>query len=379
MINGKISDNLDYSKDSLEERLDLVKQLVGSYEDGIIGEYEQDLINYYSSHYNPHLNQNNFLSENTKMGKDLEALATYLLHSKDVDLQDDVMNDYKKKRNSRREASIDNVTNKNTDGNDNKTVFKNQKIKVTKDDRKKYPELKVSGEIISTLSKMIKNKKDTKGNPLSDKEIRRLMWIRTDIQKDEVAIKNELLKCINFKNITKPEKDHMALSYIRYDDQDIIYILLEDYYELKQLSWDDTYGYLKIILMDLEKLIEFANFEDYIIDIINAKILGKTQDDIIKIIKEKYGITLRKSKLSELTKYTIPKRIVETYKQIKEDWVYTFVFKGDYKKCLSCNKNYLATTKYFNLNKTNNGKSVLRPICKTCRSKKMKLSKKSKK
>lgn len=367
-MDGKISDKLVYSKDTLEERLALVKSLVGSYEEGISGEYEDDLVDYYSHHYNPNLNQNSFLSENTKMGKDLEALADYLLYAKDSNASEDTITDYKKKRNITREASIENVVKVTGEKRDiNKEVLKNPKIKVTKEDRKKYEELKISGEIISNLSKMIKTKKDTQGNDLSDKEVRRLMWIRTDIQKDEIAIKNELKGYIRFQNITRSDKDHNALSYIRYDDPEIICILIEEYEELKMMSQNDTYGYMKVILFDLENLIKLTDFDDYVIEAINCKIQNMKQDDIIEILYNKYGVKINKPRLSELTRKTVPKMITETYKQLKEDWVYTFVLKGEYKTCSSCKTPYLAMTKYFSPNKNLNSKNMLRPVCRKCR------------
>src|SRR5690606_16409562 len=143
----------------------------------------------------------------------------------------------------------------------NKSIYKNPKIKVNKKDRLMHEELNVSGQIIKGLTTAIKTGVDGTGHTLSVSEIKKLKWIRTDIQKDEVAIKSELKKYIRFQSITPEEKDHNALSYIQFDNPEIVRILIEDYVELREFSYDDTFGYMKIILFVLEDLIEESNFD----------------------------------------------------------------------------------------------------------------------
>jgi tellurite resistance-related uncharacterized protein len=217
---------------------------------------------------------------------------------------------------------------------------------------------------------MIRQKIDSQGNQLSDREIRRLKWIRTDMQKDEIAVKSELKKYVRFQSVIKSEPDMNALSYIRFDDEEIIRILIEDYSELKEYSYEDTYGYLKIIMFTFEQLVELTNLKDYMKDILTWKIDNIQYDEMIKMLNDKYDMKMTKPKLSKITRETLPSMIVEAYKQQKEDWVYTYVMKGKYKACSVCKQNYLATTKYFNPDRT--AKSGLRSVCKECRRKKYK-------
>lgn len=358
---SKMSDFLNYNVDSIEDRLELVNQIV---EDN-----EEQLVEYYSNHYNPHINQDGLLSENSRVGKDLEALATYLLYSKDNESQEEIITDYKKKRNTTREASIENLMKVNDfkRNENNKSIIKVPKIKVLPEDRVKHEELKGSGKIISHLSEMIKTRVNSTGETLSEKEIRKLKWIRTDIQKDEIAVKTELKKYIQFNSITKPEKDMEALAYIRFDDAEIMRILIEDYAELKKQSWDDIHGYMKIILITFEDLVSKSNLEDYLYDILVWKIDNIQYDEIIDNINAKYSIKMTKPRLSKITREVLPNIFVETYKQQKEDWLYTYIMKANYKFCTSCQKNFLATTKYFNPDKSS--KSGLRSVCKDCRKK----------
>lgn len=356
---SKLSDFLDYNKVLTEDRLELVNE--------IVSENEDYLVDYYSNHYNPHISQDGFLSENSRVSKDLEALATYLLYAKDGEAQEDTITDYRKKRNTSREASIEKLMKVNDfkKNENNKSIIKMPKIKVVPEDRLEHPELMESGKIISRFTAMIESKENSLGESLSEREVKKLKWIRTDIQKDEIAIKTELKKYVYFNSITKVEKDMQALSYIRFDDVEIMRILIEDYAEFKKQSWDDIHGYMKIILIAFEDIIEQSNLEDYLMDILTWKIDNIQYDEIIDKIQEKYDLKLTKPRLSKITREVLPSIFVDTYKQQKEDWLYTYIMKGDYKCCSSCKTNYLATTKYFNPDKSS--KSGLRSVCKKCR------------
>lgn len=354
----KLSDKLNYTLVTVEDRMELVNK--------ICAENDNYLVDYYENHYNPHLNQTGLLSENTRVAKDLESLASYLLYAKDSGATDDTITDYRQKRNSNREASIEKLIKvREVRKETNRSIIKNPKIKVNDNDRSQHPELEETGKTIERLTNMIKSCSDSNGNKLSVSDVKKLKWIRTDIQKDEIAVKNELKGYIRFQSISKSEQDFNQLSYIRFDDLEIMRVLVEDYAELKEYSYEDTFGYLKIIMFAFEELIEKTEIKDYLKDVLVWKVEGLSYDEMIDMLKEKYNMKMTKPRLSKITRETLPSMIAETYKQQREDWVYTEVFRGEYKTCNNCNKNYLATKKYFSPNKRS--KSGLRPICKDCR------------
>lgn len=359
----KLSEGLDFNLVTIEDRMKLVNKIV---EDN-----DKFLTNFYSHHYNPNISQTAYLSENTKVGKDLETLANYLLYTKDSEVTEDTLTDYKKKRNAIREASIEKIIKvKEFRKETNKSIYKTPKIKVTSKDRLEIEDLRQTGDVIATLTKMIKTSTDTRGKIIHPVELRKLKWIRTDIQKDEVAMKNDIKKYIKFQSMTKQDPDMNALSYIRFDDVEIIRILIEDYSELKEYSYEDTHGYLKIIMIAFEDLIDKTDIKDYMKDVLTWKIEGIQYDEMIVMLKDVHDVKMTKPRLSKITRETLPNMIVDTYKQQREDWVYTHVMKGEYKACSDCKENYLATTKYFNPDKT--AKSGLRSVCKECRRKKYK-------
>lgn len=355
---NKLSDNLDYTLVTVEERMDLVNK--------IVEENDEMLMDYYEFHYNPHINQTGLLSENTRVAKDLESLASYLLYAKDSDASEDTITDYRQKRNNNREASIEKLMKvREVRRETNRSIIKTPKIKVNDRDRAKYPELAETGETIRLLTQMINSGTDTTGRKLSLPEIKKLKWIRTDIQKDEIAVKNELKGYIRFQNISKSEPDYNQLSYINFDDIEVMRVLVEDYADLKETSYEDTFGYMKIIIFAFEELVEATEFKDYLKDIFLWKVEGRSYDEMIEDLKEKHDMKMTKPRLSKMTRETIPSMIAETYKQQREDWIYTYVLRGEYKACNCCKNNYLSTKKYFSPNKRS--KSGLRNICKNCR------------
>jgi len=353
-----MSDGLDYDLQTVDERMNVVVDIINKNDDR--------LVSYYDNYYNPHVNQTGSLSDKSRMSKDLESLANYLLYAEDSSANEDTITEYKEKRNLKREASIENMIKvRSFKKENNKTIMKVSKVKVNSKDRLEHPELKESGEVIKRLTKMIETGLDSLGNKLTEVEIRKLKWIRTDIQKDEIVVKTELKKYIEFQSVTKPEKDHEALSYIQFDNVEIIRLLIENYSELKQSSYDDTFGYMKLILITLESLIESTNFEPYILEIINMKIDGVQYDEMVSRLDEIYNVKMTNPKLSKMTRETIPKMIVETYKNQREEWYYTYFEKGNYKTCQNCKRNLLAITKYFSPDKQQ--KTGLKPVCRKCR------------
>jgi hypothetical protein len=354
----KLSDELNYTLVNVEDRMELVKS--------IVHKHDALLVEYYQNHYNSHISQTGLLSENTRVAKDLEALGSYLLYAKDSTATDDTITDYRQKRNTNREASIEKLMKvRDIRKETNRSIIKTPKIKVYPPDRNEHIELKETGRSIERLTEIINSGTDSKGRVLHISEIKKLKWIRTDIQKDEIAIKNELKGYIRFQSMSRSEPDYHSMEFIRFDDIEIMRVLVEDYAELKEYSYEDTFGYLKIIMFAFEDLIEKTEINDHLKDILLWKVEGLSYDDMIEMLKEKHGIKMTKPRLSKITRETLPSMIAETYKQQREDWIYTYMLRGNYKTCNNCKENYLATKKYFSPNKRS--KSGLRPICKNCR------------
>ncbi|MDT8975016.1 hypothetical protein RQP50_02025 [Paenibacillus sp. chi10] len=355
---GKMSEHLDYEITDSKSRLKSVQE--------IISNYDEDIVRYFDEVYNPHIGQHGMLSDSSRVAKDLESLANYLLYTQDSDAASDTITAYRKKRNQIRESAIEKIiVVEESKKESSRSIIKIPKLKVLKEDRLVYAELKETGKTIEQIDKLIKTRTDSKGLQMPATEIKKLKWIRTDIQKDEIAVKNELKQYIRFNKISKIEKDNNQLSYIRFDDIEIVRTLFECYTELKEKSYEDTHGYLKLVMLNFEELMDHTVMKNYMKDVFMWKIEGCTHDIMIERLNQKYQLKMTKPALSKMTRDTIPSMLVETYKQSKEDWLYTYILRGKYKTCNCCRQSYIASTKYFSPMK--NSKSGLRSICKQCR------------
>lgn len=359
--NNALSSGLDYTIDSIDDRMKKVDQ--------IIEQHDSELVSYFDEYYNPSLKQSSNLSEQDRMCRQLERMADYLLYA-----------DNKEKRNQNHEE-LHIVSNNDDDKNKKKEVLSNEltsieesgkkvihqhklyrKVKVTKEDREQYPELADTGRLIERLNKLINTGIDSKGNPIDKDEMKKLKWYRIEIQKDEVAMKEMLKGYIRFKRLS-PESADEDFSRFNFTDIEQVKILFEHYSKLKENSFDDTHGDLKIILEVFEQLVDNTDFPDYMFDIFVMKIDGLSRKSIVKNILEKHSVSISESRVSQITKTVIPEMIIDTYKRSFEDWVFTFMQKGTYKECNKCKQNKLM--KHFGRN--SRARDGLHSTCKDCR------------
>jgi hypothetical protein len=360
---SKLSTNLDYSIDSLNARMDKVHK--------IISEHDKELIDYCDNRYNPHITTKGSLSENTHMSKDLESMANYILYMDSKEKSNDkkkdshqIISEHGHKRNELSESLTGDLKEMDI-AHEGVAIKKYPKIKVTQFDRNEYPELFETGLAIDNLSRMVKYRVDSKGIEIPDAEIKRLKRMIIDMRKDEVAMKEMLKGYISFKRLS-PSGTVNDYNGFSFDNVDHVRTLFDNYSALKQSSFDDTNGDLKIVLEEFEEIVESLQFEEHMYDIFIFKIDGLSRKKIVYNIKEKYDLEFSESRISQITKNVIPEMIVENYKKKYEEWVYTFAIKGIYKTCSKCNTPKLLS----NYGKEKRSKDGLRTICNDCRKKK---------
>jgi len=361
----KMSERLNYNLDNLEDR----KKLVNN----IAEEYGEEFGCYFTEKFNPHLKKTSLTSESNSVCNDLEKVADYLIYAKDKEDRErekegkqkdrsDIITESKKTRNKRREVKMSKQADYDSFNGEQKVRYSKPQFRVTKQDRKEFKELEETGKAIKNLSKMIKTKKTLSGEEISDTEVKRLKWIRTDIQKDELAVKNSLKKYVSFNSVTRTERDDSALSFVRFDDIETVKVLLNYYHEFKKNSKNDTFGYLKLVMMSFDNIIDNCEFDEETLEILDANAHGLKQKEIIDLVLSKFGKEYSRFQISKIVSKVIPEKIVETYKGMKEDWAYTYFLKGSYKTCNICSQVKLATNKNFPTRE--NGQ--LRDTCKSC-------------
>jgi len=360
-----LSNELDYSLISLEERKAKVNEL--------LRKYDNDLVDYYENYQKVNLNQSDKTSEFDYVCKDLEKVADYLLYMDNKEQREKikhekVLNQRMKNNRKKKEYLTDNFT---FVDEKRREYVKNVKIygsiKVTDEDRKQYKELADTGNLIQHLKKQIISKVDCNGNSISNERLRKLKWYLIEIGKDEVAIKEQLKKYITFKNI-QPTPPFYNLNHFSFSNITHVKTLFDNYQMIKKNVLNQTENDFKFLLFVFDELVNKSINEPILNKIFHLKVNGYSQREIINVISEDFKIKISPVRLTQLTTQVIPTLIVEQYKKDYEEWIFTFLKKGTYKQCSSCFQNRLATKKYFTKDTTR--KDGLFPICKECRRKK---------
>lgn len=363
---------LNYEIETAEERTQLVNTIFEEQEVKALIE------NYYSSpaFINKQIKtKNDFLSEKDFSLYSLQIIADYLIFPKPAKKEKPVIHSKRRiKKDSKRELPNGNLTEVHT-----KKYRVQTEIEITDQDKNENRFIFQLDKVICSLGKILgyglENRADIKKQlieKLGLKTVRSMEKLYAEKKKEIQTVKEQLSNMITFKRIANgstefnfeedtgyyDENDDYILiteNDIRINNKDHVLQLLNFYSALKESTYGDPSTDISILLFEIEKLIEDAELEDYKKDILIMKIDGLNGNEICEQIQLKYGLKFSETWISKVYNDEIPQRITDTYNQQYEDWLYTFKYRGNYKKCSKCGENKLATIKYFRKRKDNKG------------------------
>ena len=324
--------------------------------------------------------------------KYLEVLADYLIFAmnKKEKKQRLINTDNRMYTVNKRQTSYEGLVTKFENGEDgiynliinDKNVLLTKKYKITEEDLNTIPQLK---QFVQAIEKVQQQQKRAKGRKkfLLKKQI-------IQMRKDQYIIKNAYkpaIYCINLIK-TMPYLDLSDFFDIDQNNNIInnglislfnpthVSLLLCNYSKLKMQSWDKIQSDIYYLMQDLENAADAALKDQYPLyyDLMIYKIDGKSNLQIQKLLKEKYNISHSVEYLSSLWRKKIPKLIAQEEEKRTLVWYYTEKKKGKWKRCSRCGQIKLAHNKFFSKNGTS--KDGFYSLCKECRNKKNKESKK---
>ncbi len=324
--------------------------------------------------------------------KYLEVLADYLIFAmnKKEKKQRLINTDNRMYTVNKRQTSYEGLVTKFENGEDgiynliinDKNVLLTKKYKITEEDLNTIPQLK---QFVQAIEKVQQQQKRAKGRKkfLLKKQI-------IQMRKDQYIIKNAYkpaIYCINLIK-TMPYLDLSDFFDIDQNNNIInnglislfnpthVSLLLCNYSKLKMQSWDKIQSDIYYLMQDLENAADAALKNQYPLyyDLMIYKIDGKSNLQIQKLLKEKYNISHSVEYLSSLWRKKIPKLIAQEEEKRTLVWYYTEKKKGKWKRCSRCGQIKLAHNKFFSKNGTS--KDGFYSLCKECRNKKNKESKK---
>ena len=344
---------LDYSLETPEERVELVKKILDE---------------------NPEPNE-----------KYLEILTDYLIlcMEKQEKKEKKILTENRLMTVNKRETSYEGLVFQLENGedgiynliNDSKTQIFQPKITITKKDIEEIQPLKQLKDAINMWEEKMKT--------AEGKDAFIIKKTLIDLRKDQYIIKNFYRCPVSLNTITK-SKSYIPLidKTCRLDedgypipegvsllDPRVCSAILCNYSKLKQDSWSQFEGDLYYLMIAFDELCEIALKDEPLYDkIVECKIDGLQNQQIQEIIEEEFGVKHSLEYISSLWRKKIPKLIASAAEDQWLNWYYLEVEKGKYKTCSRCKQIKLAHNKYFSKNKTS--KDGLYSICKACRNSK---------
>ena len=360
-----------------KQRIELTQELL--YIDGKLNLFFEE---YFDKYFKIPITSDEFLSQDINVCRVLENFANYILFSPDSEriTKKTQYNFYPSKQLRKKENKTLSLNHMITHGEyqkddtfddvvysevidyfvRHKNFKKEIKQEITEDDLRD-PELicvlnyqDLIDKITSRLLDNIYYKKYPLEAPegykfLDYKQEKLLYQTRIECQKDQLICKDKIKGTIYFKS---PLPDSSRIAWEEFDWYDKEQVL-------NLIRFNENYGFLdnfETMLQDLKTLLEKTNFTS---EEKKVLVLYRNQSNSYSDIAECIGEDTRHV---QTLLYKISSKVVRTFEKYYEDWYYTFITKGKYKKCCRCGVIKLISDFY----EETKGKDGLKSICIDC-------------
>lgn len=345
---------LNYNLKTIEERIDLVSQII---------------------EYCPSRLTSNYL----------EILADYVLELKVNKKEKDVLTKNRLITVNKRETSFEGLVSKLENGEDgiyallagnDKNIFLTSRMKITPKDIEEIPELKRLKKDIEAIEKL-EGAATGKKRYLLKKQL-------IEMRQQQYVVKAETKPPINcthlIKNINEIKFDEEitvdkngvpnSTGIVNFFDPKCISLLLNHYVDLKEAVWGNFNSDAWAMMEDFDKVAEAALQSEYphLYDLMIWKIDGKTNQEIKALIKKHYDINYNAEYISNVWRNRIPKIIAEAAKKQALLYWYKTVEKEHWKRCTRCHERKPVNNFFFSKNVSS--ADGFYSICKDCRRKK---------
>lgn len=299
----------------------------------------------------------------------LEQLANYLIYQmeKEERKERNILTPNRLVTVDKRETSFEGVLSKfetNKDGiynimNEDKNVILSPKISITAKDIAEIPFIKQIRESIKML-RAIPNR-----NYIIQQAI-------IDLSQTQYIVKEAYLKPMRSKNSSIPDPPkYNWCDLLNFSNWKHTKAFLQNYSRLKSDSSERFETDMFWIVQDFEELADAAlqEKEPMLYDIMVYKIMKMQNKDVQEKLEQDYGKTYSIEYISSLFNNKIPKLIAAEAEKQDLIYHYTYVEKGNWKKCNRCGQVKLLHSIFFSKNSSSSNNGFY-SICKECRNSK---------
>lgn len=330
---------LDYDIQDTRERLSLVNKVLE-------GDVDEFLVDYYDNYFNVNLSQDGSLSDSDKVSRQLEILSNYLIFQHEKEEKEEIQRLKKENEKERKEYEVQNQIIRNSRDKRNKqreslqgNTFTLESLKVSEETHKSFPvynKTKIKKEDLEKFEELRNIEFAIEEYKKSDHiKARKAM---SELRKDQIYIRNSLSKRFDFKNVIKISNKKNDYGVINYSDKEHVKHMIQNYFDLNDKYYSDTNSDEKCLVMDFENMIHEAYAQGYLTqdeyDVVKYKMFHNLLNKEISMM-----VDITEKHISNMLIYHIPSKITKYYQKSREDWLYTYILKGDYKTCAKCGQN----------------------------------------
>lgn len=141
--------------------------------------------------------------------------------------------------------------------------------------------------------------------------------------------------------------------------------LIENYYNLKDRYKDRFQDDMWAILLDFEYLLEKTDLSDKEKFVVDKIMNDYTRTEIAEEYKSEFGENISMRVVSSWVNRVIPNKLLNTYLDSVNEWLYTYKIKGEFKQCTKCSEvKTINNDRYFRKDRL--GRDGFRSNCRKC-------------
>jgi len=218
----------------------------------------------------------------------------------------------------------------------------------------------------------------------SEQRLGKLNKMYSEVVSDLYTAKERLAEIVSFQSPTKPNSTiqftedtwyidnngkevEVSKNYVSFAYLGTYSGLIQNYYDLYDKYKDKFNHDMWAILHTFRQVLSYTDLSNEELFVIDGFSNDKTREEIKTEYMQEFNKDISLRTLSNWVNKSIPKKMLNTYLESVDDWLYTYKIKGDFKRCSKCSEiKVVSNDRYFRKDKL--GRDGFRSQCRKCES-----------